>query len=607
MPLVHLQRRWLVVCRKTAPACGSAVRNAHAAEHNAPAALTLRVTHRQRVLSMARRVWSKHRVIRVLSLCGGMGSVAWCLTRVVALLKLELEVRVVEVENDSATRALASHMGGGSVEHVKPHDVWEWIADEEEAKRKLRNLGKLDAVICGFSCQDMSEAHAKGKGLRGEKSSVYFACKQMLDWAAELNQDLDFVFECTNFRRKHRRDFNFVSHDLGVDAVILDAQRISEAHRERAIWASYPIIDLASRVARPQDIMDEDRRPCKQYQHKLPTILCKATSWRHKAVVESWVNGRHMVGPLSITEVERIMGYGANSTAKVQWNQEELSVERRWRCLGNAIQAAILKHIMVSMLIARGYITRDDVRLKGQTWTVNQDGPASPWHNMRTFVKGGLSAAPIKLERHQGTPISKPTPTSPEQRTRAPTKRMKKMSGARKAMAMVVARPNHEQRVTWKGVQRHGDSTKGPELHTMTREQGQGKAERRQGQGFWEFVDAMTRDLLVISRAEATWKAYAAWWRVFVEWGCIMHVDVETASLERLTLVFQRALTLMWYGAEYATGTLEMFATAVASRIKEEGRGDIKSDSTVSHLLEGIRRKQGCAVNKKVPMEGLHI
>ncbi len=49
----------------------------------------------------------------------------------------------------------------------------------------------------------------------------------------------------------------------------------------------------------------------------------------------------------------------------------------KWASDGNAIHAAVMAHIMVSMLVAKGYITRDDVRLKGQVWTINQDGPRS--------------------------------------------------------------------------------------------------------------------------------------------------------------------------------------------------------------------------------------
>ena len=86
-----------------------------------------------------------------------------------------------------------------------------------------------------------------------------------------------------------------------------------------------------------------------------------------------------------------------------------------------------------------------------------------------------------------------------------------------------------------------------------------------------------------------------------------MGVSVEDTTMEGLRAVLQRALTLMWFGGGYSVGTLEMFTTAMASRLRDEGRGEIKDDVSLLRLLEGIRRKLGCAIRKKMPLEGKQV
>lgn len=41
--------------------------------------------------------------------------------------------------------------------------------------------GRLDLIAFGFPCQDISQANANGKGLRGEKSGIFFECMRLVD------------------------------------------------------------------------------------------------------------------------------------------------------------------------------------------------------------------------------------------------------------------------------------------------------------------------------------------------------------------------------------------------------------------------------------------
>ena len=50
---------------------------------------------------------------------------------------------------------------------------------------------------------------------------------------------------------------------------------------------------------------------------------------------------------------------------------EGVTVEERWKGMGNCIYPGVLAHVAVSVLVTKGYITRDDVRLSGQPWTIS--------------------------------------------------------------------------------------------------------------------------------------------------------------------------------------------------------------------------------------------
>lgn len=115
-------------------------------------------------------------LIRILSLCGGMGTVGYVTARVQRIFGQQVMFHVVEVEIDPAARRMCQHVTGGHTQHAQPSDLWEWAVNEKRTKEWIKALGTIHWVVCGFSCQDMSVAqHRKGQGLKGDRSSVYFA------------------------------------------------------------------------------------------------------------------------------------------------------------------------------------------------------------------------------------------------------------------------------------------------------------------------------------------------------------------------------------------------------------------------------------------------
>ena len=262
------------------------------------------------------RVWTRRKTFRVLSLCGGMGTVGFALQKLKTLLGLDVTVEVLEVEIDAVARAVAETVSGEVTQQLVPHDVWEWAVDAERTRGWLAEYGELDMLLCGWTCVDMSSANKRGRGLRGQKSNVFFGAREILRIARSVYPHMDFVFECTWFKEKHPRDWEFVSETLGVEPVQLEAGRVAGAWRKIAFWASFPMLELLRRRVAPEQILEEGRRPSLRWRERLPTVMASGPqSWNQKWCVETWTGQRWEKGPLRIGEVEQLMGFKRGITS----------------------------------------------------------------------------------------------------------------------------------------------------------------------------------------------------------------------------------------------------------------------------------------------------
>ena len=542
----------------------------------------------------------KHEHLRVLSLCGGMGTVGWCFRKVLKLLQMDLQVEVVEVEWNASARALASVMSGDLCRHHEVCDLWEWACDPEKCRGMLQALGRLDLVVCGFSCQDVSEANREGRGLRGAKSSVFFAVMTVLQIAKQVYGEVDHILECTDFERKHPRDWEYVNEVTKTPAVKFDAGSVAGCWRKRAFWLTYTALPLMPRQVDPASLLEQGRTLLARWKDKLPTITTHPGSWNMARVVRD-AAGR--VGPLTLKEVQRAMGYGGVPLEEAMVGDRQVTPQEVWRACGNAIHASVLCHVIVSWLVTAGYITRDDPRLQGQPWTVNEDGPQSLWELLLQASEHVTQQATqrvvptVQVWREPTLPIVMLPP------------KVRKVVGSKRALAVVVEeRPPRLSQLppTWAGVYDRCDNRGVPQLMTLKRQRGS-RPSRLPGQEFWEYIDAVAVDLMILSRQDTTWKQYAAWFGVFEEFCDSMQVRWKEAEVHTLSATLVRTLAVLFEVGGYAPATLELYVTAVSPSLSDRGLLQVRQDVSVKRMLEGIKRLQGVQVNKKMPVEGIHI
>ena len=63
----------------------------------------------------------------------------------------------------------------------------------------------------------------------------------------------------------------------------------------------------------------------------------------------------------------------------------------------------------------------------------------------------------------------------------------------------------------------------------------------------------------------------------------------------------------LWLGGDYAASTMEIYTTAVVTPVRDRGLGELRDSVAIGKLMEGIKRKLGCAVMKKLTVEGHHV
>ncbi len=98
-------------------------------------------------------------------------------------------------------------------------------------KIKGENLPAIDLLIGGSPCQDFSLANKERKGLKGEKSKLFFEYKRLLDECHPKH----FLLENVNMTSENYR---FISECLGVFPCNINSALVSAAYRDRYYWTN---------------------------------------------------------------------------------------------------------------------------------------------------------------------------------------------------------------------------------------------------------------------------------------------------------------------------------------------------------------------------------
>jgi len=218
-------------------------------------------------------------------------------------------------------------------------------------------LPKIDLMVGGSPCQDLSFA-GKGKGLiEGERSSLFFAFVDLL----QAIKPKYFLVENVRMKKEYQ---DIISDILGVQPIKINSSLVSAQNRVRLYWTN--ILNIEQPTDRGivlSDILEEEvdskydagkhllegyrggDQLNPNYKSQANTIhrdkVATLSAGTH-GYANGYVKGRHTYRKLTPRETERLQTVPDNYTAHVSNTQ-------RYKMLGNGFTVEVIKHILSDM------------------------------------------------------------------------------------------------------------------------------------------------------------------------------------------------------------------------------------------------------------------
>jgi DNA (cytosine-5)-methyltransferase 3A len=117
----------------------------------------------------------------------------------------------------------------------------------------ISTLPNIDLLIGGSPCQDLSIAKKNRQGLEGSRSSLFWEYVRI---KTELNPTY-FILENVASMPKEAKDI--ITKELGVEPIMIDASLVSAQSRKRYFWTNIPnITQPEDREIKIADILETD-------------------------------------------------------------------------------------------------------------------------------------------------------------------------------------------------------------------------------------------------------------------------------------------------------------------------------------------------------------
>ena len=148
---------------------------------------------------------------------------------------------------------------------VTQHNFPETIQVGDVTELTKSDLPKIDLLIGGSPCQDLTILGQSREGLEGKKSILFFEYVRLLK---ELKPKY-FLLE--NVASMRNADRDLISKILGVEPILINSNLVSAQHRRRYYWTNIPGVeqpedsnilldDVVDRKAKREENMSEKKQ-----------------------------------------------------------------------------------------------------------------------------------------------------------------------------------------------------------------------------------------------------------------------------------------------------------------------------------------------------------
>ncbi|XP_054247810.1 DNA (cytosine-5)-methyltransferase 3B [Indicator indicator] len=148
----------------------------------------------------------------------------------------------IQVEKYIASEICEERLAGGT---VRQEDNITFVHDVRNiTKRNIEEWGPFDLVIGGSLCDDLSLVNAARKGICEGTGRLFFEFYHLLNYARpKAGEERPFFWMFENMVAMRVNDKRDISRFLECNPVMIDAIKISAAHRARYFWGNLPGMD----------------------------------------------------------------------------------------------------------------------------------------------------------------------------------------------------------------------------------------------------------------------------------------------------------------------------------------------------------------------------
>uniref|UniRef100_A0A670IE75 DNA (cytosine-5-)-methyltransferase n=1 Tax=Podarcis muralis TaxID=64176 RepID=A0A670IE75_PODMU len=277
---------------------------------------------------------ANRRPIRVLSLFDGIA------TGYLVLRDLGIQVeKYVASEICEESIAVGTVRHEGNIKYV--HDV------RNITKKNIDEWGPFDLVIGGSPCNDLSIVNPARKGLYEGTGRLFFEFYHLLNYTRpKAGEERPFFWLFENVVAMRINDKRDISRFLECNPIMIDAVKVSAAHRARYFWGNLPGMNRPL-VASTTDKLE--LQDCLEYGRtaklkKVQTITTKSNSIRQGKAQTFPVRMNGKDDNLWCTELERIFGFPHHYT-----DLSNMGRGTRQKLLGRAWSVPVIRHLFAPL------------------------------------------------------------------------------------------------------------------------------------------------------------------------------------------------------------------------------------------------------------------
>ncbi|XP_064154116.1 uncharacterized protein LOC135233988 [Anguilla rostrata] len=214
-------------------------------------------------------------------------------------------------------------------------------------KKHIAEWGPFDLLIGGSPCNDLSIVNPARKGLFEGTGRLFFEYYRLLNILKPKEDDhRPFFWLFENVVAMNHRDKEDICRFLECNPILIDAVKVSPAHRARYFWGNLPAMDRPIIASLSDNV---DLQQCLEIGReakftKVRTITTGSNSLKQgKAeIAPVTMNGKDDI--LWITEMEKIFGFPKHYTDVNNMNRGQ-----RQKVLGRSWSVPVIRHLFAPL------------------------------------------------------------------------------------------------------------------------------------------------------------------------------------------------------------------------------------------------------------------